>query len=368
MGCLVRADSAFGTFPISGIALPGSLNAGTFNLDPQSFDTQPGSACSTYTPSDATIGAEFARWTEAQDETITEQLDRGIRVLDLNVAYNGNGSASTGWRVVNTQFSEWPLYDDLDQIANWAKAHPSEVVIVDLRTVCYDNGARGRLASGLWSSFSTRSNVGGGPATLDQVAFDPTKLESSLARTSIDQVEAQTGRHVVILLPRGVADLGNLTSKFHVHAITVSAGHSPPTASGSLTLEYAVAGATPVSPADIATADAKLASYPLGIRPALGSLVGSGLYETNLAYSFDPTAQAMLFKNFEGLIDSPTESRPSAATPAWESILMAPGSTGSSPRNSIASQWGHRANIVLSDGIEYGGFIAAVIGDNAKSH
>jgi hypothetical protein len=111
-----------------------------------------------------------------------------------------------------------------------------------------------------------------------------------------------------------------------------------------------------------------LASYPLGIRPALGSLVGSGLYETNLAYSFDPTAQAMLFKKFEGLIDSPTESRPSAATPAWESILMAPGSTGSSPRNSIASQWGHRANIVLSDGIEYGGFIAAVIGDNAKSH
>jgi hypothetical protein len=186
---------------------------------------------------------------------------------------------------VNTQFSEWPLYDDLDQIANWAKAHQSEVVIVDFRTVCYDNGAKGRFANGLWSEFATRSGVGGGTTTLDQVAFNPSALGGSLATASIDQIVAQKGHNVVILLPRGVADLRGLSSKYHVHPITVSPSHSRATAPGSLTLEDADANVTPASGTALLGADAELASYPLHVKPPLGSLFGSGLYETTLARS-----------------------------------------------------------------------------------
>ena len=44
MGCLVSAHPAFATAPISGLAIPGSNNAGTFNLDVQ-LRVQPGSRC-----------------------------------------------------------------------------------------------------------------------------------------------------------------------------------------------------------------------------------------------------------------------------------------------------------------------------------
>ncbi len=36
------------------------------------------------------------------------------------------------------------------------------------------------------------------------------------------------------------------------------------------------------------------------------------------------------------------------------------------PRNRILAAWGHRANIVLADGVEYGGYVNAVIALNAK--
>ena len=34
-------------------------------------------------------------------------------------------------------------------------------------------------------------------------------------------------------------------------------------------------------------------------------------------------------------------------------------------KDKILASWGHRANVVLTDGVEYGGFIQAVIGLNA---
>jgi hypothetical protein len=119
MSCLVKADPYFGRFALSALALPGSRNAGTYNLDPESFDTEASSACTSFTTHDAKLGPEFARWSQTQDETITEQLDQGIRFVDLQVAYNGNGSATEGWRVVSSLYSDYPLYDYLDQIAIW---------------------------------------------------------------------------------------------------------------------------------------------------------------------------------------------------------------------------------------------------------
>jgi hypothetical protein len=146
MGCLVKADPDFGRFPFSGLALPGSRNAGAYDLDPESFDTQRGSSCTSFTANDAKLGPEFARWSQTQDETITEQLDEGIRFVDLQVTYNGNGSALTGWRVVQSLYSDVPLYDYLDQIAIWAKAHPTEAVVVDLSRVARRSRPARRLS------------------------------------------------------------------------------------------------------------------------------------------------------------------------------------------------------------------------------
>ena len=189
MGCLVAADP-IGNLPLSGLAIPGSHNAGAFELDPPPSTTERGSACSDLGPKPPASGDELLRWSTTQDLTLTQQLDGGVRYVDLQIGYNGNGSAALGWRVVQNEYSDRPLYDYLDQIAVWAKAHPSEVVLVDLRTICYDHHPTRSYDDGLWSSFATPSDVGGGgSATIASVAFDPTRLGAgSLATASIDEI------------------------------------------------------------------------------------------------------------------------------------------------------------------------------------
>ena len=372
MGCLVRVDPAFGTLPISGLALPGAHNAGTFNLDPQSFDTQQGSACTEFVPQDATLGTVFARWFETQDESITEQLDQGVRFIDLQVAYNGDGSAQRGWRVVQSQFSQWPLYDYLDQVAAWAKRHPSEAVVVDFRNICYDNRPGPAIAAGLFSNFATPSDVGGGTTTLAEVAFDAGEPSRSFATTTVDQVVQQGGggHNVVVLLPRDVEDAATLTTRYRVRPVfTVEAGADAKASSTALPVAFPVAAVAPTASSMFAAANSQLASYPTHATPAFGSLVGHGLYEVQLAYSFDPGEQSPLFATFGGLIQSAPASTPGTAPatlPPWEAGLWDPNGAGAVSRNRILVTWGHRANVVLADGVENRGYVAAVIGLNAR--
>jgi hypothetical protein len=369
MGCLVRVDPAFGTLPISSLALPGAHNAGTFNLDPQSFDTQQESACTNFGPQDTAPGAVSANWFETQDESITEQLDQGVRFIDLQVAYNGDGSAQRGWRVVQTQFSEWPLYDYLDQVAAWAKRHPSEAVVVDFREVCYDNQPSRAIAGGLFSNFATPSDVGGGTTTLAGVAFEAGDPSRSFATTTIDQVVQQGGggHNVVVLLPRDIEDSAVLSTRYPIRPVfTVDAGAAN-ASSSSLPVAYPVSAVAPTTTSMFAAANAQLASDPTHATPTFGSLVGAGLFEAQLAYSFDAGESAPLFATFGGLIQAASANTPGAlpaTLPPWEAGLWAP-STGAVSRNQILVAWGHRANVVLADGVEYRGYVAAVIGLNA---
>jgi hypothetical protein len=363
MNCLVKADPDFGRFGLSALALPGSRNAGTYNLDPESFDTALGSSCTSFTAHDATIGPEFARWSQTQDETITTQLDQGIRFVDLQVAYNGDGSASKGWRVVQSLYSDYPLYDYLDQIATWAKAHPSEVVVVDLSKVCYDNGAKGALADGLWANFATRSDIEPGHATMAQVAFNPDSLNSSLATATVDQI-TKTGHNVIVLVPGNVVDLKMLTTRYKVHPVVVALTHggAASSAPGHLEVEYADAQVAPVSSAALTGANSELETYPLKSSPALGALAGKGLFVIQLVYSVTNSSRTLLFKRFGGLIVPFSASHPAKTLPAWEAVLW----DASAPRNKILATWGHRANVVLADGVEYGRFVQAVIGLSAR--
>lgn len=372
MGCLVKADPAFGTRPISGLAIPGSANAGTFNLDLDSFDTQPGSACTDYVPQDASLGSTLGRWFETQNDAITEQLDLGVRFLDLQVAYIGDGNALKGWRVVQSQYSEVPLYDYLDQVADWAKSHRSEVVVVDLRDVCYDNQPDRADDEGLFANFATPSDVGEGTTTLADVAFDPGSSSRSFATDTIDQVTQQGGggHNVVVLLPDDLRDSSVLSSRYHTKAVfTVNAGSSEASSNGALPVEFADAEVAPTSAAMVEAANSELASYPLATTPKMGTLVGRGLYEANLAYSFDPSDQTALLAGFGGLIQPYTPSGTKGVPvtlPAWEVGLWNPTAPGALSLTQILAGWGHRANVVLADGVEDAGFISAVIGLNAR--
>jgi hypothetical protein len=47
---------------------------------------------------------------------------------------------------------------------------------------------------------------------------------------------------------------------------------------------------------------------------------------------------------------------------AWKAELWG----AQAPRNQTLTAWGHRANVVLADDVEYGGYVDAVIALNAK--
>jgi hypothetical protein len=122
MNCLVRAHPGFAHVPLSEMAIPGAENAGTFNLDPQAFDVQSGSDCTTINALNAVNATTVQRFSATQDESITRQLDDGVRWIDLTVGYNGGGNPIAGWRVTQNLYSSWPLSEYLDEVANWAAA------------------------------------------------------------------------------------------------------------------------------------------------------------------------------------------------------------------------------------------------------
>jgi hypothetical protein len=373
MGCITAHDPGFGRTPLSDVALPGAHDSGTFNLNESDFDTQSGSDCTSYSPIFARVPALVKQWSEAQNIDYTRQLNDGVRYLDVRVAFTGN--VQQGWRIVHTQFSNDPLQSDMASIATWAKAHPAEVVIVDIQHLCYDNAPTTGDDVSLWSAFSP----------LAPVSFDPTTTRS-VARATVRDITHQRGggHNVVLMLPVSVLQPATLLHADHVHATFVTPpGAAPQPGAPSPTVPEAYAWAStvsPSSPSDAVSANHALEAFPFSYAPPLGSLQGKGLYQSQLIYSLSGsnlTADVSAFTTFGGLIPeipSPatgpgTSTSPSTTTstaptlPAWELGLW----TASFDRADILAKWGHKLNVAVSDGVQYGGYVAAVVVQNAAA-
>ena len=371
-GCLVEAQPGFASVPISELALPGSHNAGTYNLDPQGYDIAANSTCTLDTPQNAAVRSVPAPWFQTQDETITQQLNQGIRYLDMQVAYNGGGSATKGWRVAQTLLSQFPLYDYLDEVAAWAKAHRSEMIVVDFRNVCYDNDPTDAIAKGLFSNFTTRSDEGGGTTTLRDVAYSAPAQSSLFASATIDEVIHQGGggHNVVVLMPSDVRAASSLSSVEHVHAVfTAPAGSNGTSTNRTLPMARSLTATAPTSSTLFSSSNALLQSAPTTAKPALGSMAGKGLFEAGLTYTFDLAAATPLVATFGGLIQpaaSPIGTR-SATLPAWQEGMWGPAVLGTVTRTGILSAWGNKTTVVLADGVEHEGYIPAVITRNGRA-
>ena len=368
---MVDAQPGFASVPISELALPGSHNAATYNLDPQGYDIAANSTCTLNTPQNSAVRSVPASWFQTQDETITQQLDQGIRYLDLPVAYNGGGSATKGWRVVQTLLSQYPLYDYLDEVAAWARSHRSEMVVVDFRNVCYDNTPSDAVAKGLFANFSVRSDEGGGSTTLKDVAYNAPTPSSGFASATIDQVIRQGGggHNVVVLLPADVRDASTLASTQHFHAVFTAPAGSDGTASvNALPVARSLTATTPTSSTLFASSNALLQSAPTTAKPALGSMAGKGLFEAGLTYTFDLAAATPLTASFGGLVQpSAAPTGAAAATlPAWQEGLWGPGVLGTVTRTGIVSAWGNKTNVVIADGVEREGYIPGVVTRNGR--
>jgi hypothetical protein len=354
MHCLVKAHPSFADVPLSHVALPGAENAGTFNLDPQAFDNQAGSDCSTINAGASVGAAKLLHFSATQDQPITRQLSDGVRWIDLDVGYNGGGNPITGWRVVQNLYSSWPLSEYLDQVANWANTHPTEAVVVDLSTICYDHNPTPAVEEGLWANFTAKSVEGAGPKTMADVAARPSSFGGSLATATLADL-TKPGHNVAVLIPATAKASSVLPDKYHVDPIRTSA---PGQATGAST-EVVRSDPTvaPTRPTQFPLANLALGSFPTKADPALGSLHGTGLYVSKLAYELrgaSTAVQTSVMGTFVGLVAS--------AGPylAWNSGLW----TGAYQQ--ILAHWGHSTNVVLADGVDQGGFVPQVIERNGR--
>ena len=354
MHCLVKAHPGFAQIPLSYLALPGSENAGTFNLDPQAFDTQAGSPCTTLSAGVPVSGGKAQRFSTTQDQTITQQLDGGVRWIDLRVGYNGGGNSVTGWRVVQNLYSTWPLSEYLDQVANWASRHPTEAVVVDISTICYDHDPTAAVDQGLWANFAAKSAEGAGTATLSDVATNPASFGGSLASATLSDL-ARAGRNVTVLIPATAVDWRLLPERYHVVPVRTTPPGSA--ASGSTVVEDSEPAVAPTTPAQFPQANAALESFPTSAEPTLGSLQGKGVYISKLAYELkgaSPTDQTTIMNDFVGLIAS------QGIYHAWMSGLW------NGAYGQILTTWGDKTNVVLADGVELGGFVPQIIERNGR--
>ena len=265
MRCLVKARPAFADVPLSSLAIPGAENAGTFNLDPQAFDTQPGSACTTLSSGNGAGGAKAQHFSTTQDQTVTTQLDDGIRWIDLHVGYNGGGNAVTGWRVVQNLYSSWPLSEYLDQVANWAANHPTEAVVVDLSTICYDHSPTAAIDQGLWANFATKSAEGAGPKTIADVAARPSSFGGSLASATLRDL-ARRGHNVVVLIPAFAVGWRALPGTYHVNPVrTTVPGRG---GSGTTTVMRSDPKVAPTSPSPVSAGQRRTRRLPDQVQAA----------------------------------------------------------------------------------------------------
>jgi hypothetical protein len=358
MGCITADDPGFADTPLSQVAIPGAHDSGTFDLDENDFDTQSGSDCTSYSPIFTSVASLVKQWSEAQNIDYTHQLDDGVRYFDVRIAYTGN--EQQGWRIVHTQFSNDPLQSDLASIASWAKRHPTEVVIVDVQHLCYDNSPTSADDADLWSEFSP----------LASLSYDPN--QQSVATATLRDITSQRGggHNVVLMVPSSVLQPTTLLNTYHVHATFVTTpGATPVPGSPTPSVPEAYAWASSVSPASPSGYDAAnqaLEQFPTTYSPPLGSLRGRGLYQSQLIYSLSSNIATDLsqFEQFGGLIPAlhPHQAT-SPSLPAWELGLW----TASYNRNDVLAQWGHRLNVVVSDGVQYGGYVPAVVEQNAAS-
>jgi hypothetical protein len=235
----------------------------------------------------STGGNAVQQWSQSQDETITQQLDSGVRWIDLQVGFDGTDPVA-GWRVVRNLYSDYPLSVYLGQVAAWASTHQSEAVVVDLRTICYDHNPTAADDIGLWANFATPSTQGGSTATIKSVAFDAASLATgSLATATLADVTGQGGggHNVVVLVPAGSPSMSVLTTRYGVHpAATVGPGHTGRPSETTDAVDQPTPGVAPTTSAGFEAANHTLEQQPLTATPELRSLVGTGFTVAPLDY------------------------------------------------------------------------------------
>ena len=132
-------------------------------------------------------------WAVTQPSTLREQLERGIRYLDMRIAYDGSH-----WRPIHTVYSGDTLVQAQQMIANWAAQHPTELVVVDFNHICLLNGG---TAASFLSQLSVPDPVTGKSLCSEgyKIIGPGQPVASDLGSRTVADIRADKGNVLVYL-------------------------------------------------------------------------------------------------------------------------------------------------------------------------
>ncbi|XP_066596724.1 PI-PLC X domain-containing protein 3 [Prorops nasuta] len=141
-GCLIKESNNLESWmsllspslkklPIIQLAIPGSHNSMTYTIMPENDIGPDEPAYIRMLGCICTFAAKpiIFNWSITQDSTIIQQLNGGVRYLDLRVATK---SASNDFYFLHGLYGE-KINKSLEDILNWLNHHPNEIIILDFQ-------------------------------------------------------------------------------------------------------------------------------------------------------------------------------------------------------------------------------------------
>jgi hypothetical protein len=326
-------SQAASTRKLSDLQLPGSHDSGTAPLSVGMDWVRPNDRCS-----DANwvmdVGTGVSQsMAVTQNDMLRDQLDKGIRYLDMRVGWDGRSQGRSGqrFRAVHTIYSLSSLRSELQSIANWAGAHPNELVILDFNHLC-TNGHGADFIEDLKS----KDPVSGTSVCDRAYQTDPAQLTS----TTLQQFR-DSDRNIVVLIdkgdsasdvPTGTCGVMRESDKDDGSAAAGQVATSSlwPNEPGPAICEGAVPSRTVYDMALQATAK-KITDYPSAKLDAYRTLSPTPLMITQTQLTLSSTSQIVGTVGC-GLIgyQEPYASR---------------------YRKGVIAAWGKRANVIIGDAV-----------------
>lgn len=183
------------------VVWPGSHDSGTAGLLMESYDKN-STSCSQYHSVFGVVPAAVYGLAVNQTGTLREQLERGIRYLDLRTSFD---TSSGEWRLVHTLFSGNALATELQDVAHWAATHPREPFIVDINHICTNGAPPSTYLPALKFALTAPRNETG--LNLCEVAYQWKKAPSGQTRIPAQTIaDMRSGNGSVLVTLKGQDD------------------------------------------------------------------------------------------------------------------------------------------------------------------
>ncbi len=192
---------------LGAMVLPGTHDSGSYGIDveqPCDLVTAAGTPeiITTLAAANPCAAAGMYR---AQDENLTEQLEAGVRYLDLRVSVPSKSAppVTDSEFVLEHEFVSTQLTDAFDQILEFADSRPKEQVILDFQHIDLDSGAdKQAYYDALREMLNSYAPEGAAPVCQRAWSADVVDATPATLATDVTLQDAwDADRNLVVLVP-----------------------------------------------------------------------------------------------------------------------------------------------------------------------